>query len=57
MNDILNSFYVAVRAIKTMEGNLTKKLQQVEMEINEKKQEVTYANNVNMNYNYNNNGY
>lgn len=57
MNDILNSFYVAVRAIKTMEGNLTKKLQQVEMEINEKKQEVTYGNNVNMNYNYNNNGY
>ena len=44
MNDILNSFYIAVRSIKMMEGTLTQKLQQVESEIAEKKKQTQMMN-------------
>jgi hypothetical protein len=40
LNDIFNGFYVAIRSIKNMEDALSKKINNIEMEINDKKKDI-----------------
>ena len=61
LNDIFNGFYVAIRSIKNMEDALSKKINNIEMEINEKKKDILNNRNGNRDENLygnhsNNNG-